>query len=246
MGRYRLPHGTKHKRDAAEDTSSGWWIILPVIVVAVTMSAAMLIFNNSLTHTSGYQYRRPHLPTNNRSDRTVDSLIVDSTQQDSPNTATAKPTTKHDAQDFSLTPTRDFYIAAVGRSPLPEYDEKLDRPISPIRLDQNTISLAPELKPGQILPWHQAPQYLGRIATIQGEVLLARNTGKVCFLNFVKQWRGRFYIILFEDVLDSWPQPPEKYFLHKTVRVTGKITTHDTVSQIHVRDPSQITIINTQ
>jgi len=72
---------------------------------------------------------------------------------------------------------------------------------------------------------------------------LANRTSRVCFLNFTENWRGRFYVILFQDVLGSWPQSPDKYFLHKTIQVTGEVKERKGVPQIQVSKVDQIKIM---
>lgn len=138
------------------------------------------------------------------------------------------------------------YIVPVGRSPLVQPGEKLTTLLPPTRLDlkstKQTTSQAPAPQAGQTVPWGQAGHYIGQTVTVEGLVVDTHRTDTVCFLNFTKQWRGQFYIIIFKDSLNVWPQPPEKYFLNKTLHITGEIKEHDGRPQIQVHDPSQIKI----
>lgn len=96
--------------------------------------------------------------------------------------------------------------------------------------------------PSDIVPWGAAHNHMGRVITAQGEVVDTYNTGSVCFLNFDNSRRG-FYIIIFKDALGSWSQPPERYFLNKTVRVTGQVKEHKGRAQIQVKNPEQIRVV---
>ncbi len=137
-----------------------------------------------------------------------------------------------------------FYVAAAGRAPFPDYGEKMDKPIPARRLDSDDRGVAGSMVPVGIVPWYEARRYLGQVITAEGKIVKTHNTGKVCFLNFVEDFRGRFYVILFEDVLDRWPAPPEQYFLNKTIRVTGEVRTHNSTPQLQVRKAEQIVVVD--
>ena len=138
----------------------------------------------------------------------------------------------------------------LARSPYPAPGEIFKQPIKPTLLvsaqQAEDIATAGQLqaKPGQIIPWDHARQYVGQTITIEGKVVLANKTRSVCFLNFTENWRGRFYVILFEKVLGSWDQSPEKYFLNKTVQITGQVKERKGVPQIQVTHSTQIKILN--
>lgn len=137
-----------------------------------------------------------------------------------------------------------------ARSPYPLPGEKFDKPIAPKLLvseqqaKEMSIVGALQAKPGQIIPWDHARQYVGQTITVEGKVVLTNKTRTVCFLNFTQDWRGRFYVILFEGVLSSWPQSPDKYFLNKTLHITGEVKERKGIPQIQVEDPNQIKIVN--
>lgn len=147
--------------------------------------------------------------------------------------------------------------APSNRSPIPAPGETITSPFPARRLDtpdaSSTTSSEPsratafpeapaEIPAGQIVPWHQAPQFVGRTITVEGKVIDTHNTGTVCFLNFSND-RDTFYVILFEEVLGAWPQPPQDWFLNKTVRVTGQVYMQKGRPQIRVKNAGQITVM---
>lgn len=94
------------------------------------------------------------------------------------------------------------------------------------------------------IPWDKVTrEHLGKELTVKGTVVKARNTGKVCFLNFQQDHRTGFYIVIFEDALDDFEAPPETHFLNKTIHVTGRVSEHKERLQIQVKTGSQIKIV---
>jgi len=94
-----------------------------------------------------------------------------------------------------------------------------------------------------VVPWSQASAHMGETIVAEGKIIDAHNTGSVCFLNFSKN-RDLFYVILFKDTLDVWPEPPQKYFLQKTIRVRGEVRENKGKAQIQVRDAAQIEVVD--
>ncbi|MBL4702531.1 MAG: OB-fold nucleic acid binding domain-containing protein [Phycisphaeraceae bacterium] len=153
---------------------------------------------------------------------------------------------RHRTLPLSETPV----LFKLARSPYPMAGEKFKKPLKPKMLatmDQGVgFNAGGELqaKPGQIIAWNHARQYVGQTVTIEGKVVVTHRTKTVCFLNFTQNWRGRFYVILFKGVLESWPQSPDKYFLNKTIRVTGQIKKRKGNSQLQVTKQSQIQVVD--
>ena len=143
------------------------------------------------------------------------------------------------------------------RSPFPEPGETISTPI-PYRVmprpgekraakaAAKTEERKPEKrtseKPAAVVPWSEASAHLGETIVAEGKIIDAHNTGSVCFLNFSRN-RDLFYVILFKDTLEAWPEPPQKYFLQKTIRVRGEVKENKGKAQIQVRDPKQIEVV---
>jgi hypothetical protein len=165
----------------------------------------------------------------------------------------ATPSSKASVTRDQSTPEGHYggFHVKLARTPWPRNGEAFDQPIKPTLLvDADTVAAmdsmgAKQAKPDQIIPWDQARLYVDQEITIEGKVILTNTnrTRTVCFLNFIQEWRGRFYVILFKDVLDEWPDAPDKYFLNKTIRVKGKVVDRKGVPQMQVSKASQITIV---
>jgi DNA/RNA endonuclease YhcR with UshA esterase domain len=70
------------------------------------------------------------------------------------------------------------------------------------------------------------------------------NSGKVVFLNFNEDWRGKFSVVIFASDFDNFPQPPEEMYLHKTIHATGKIKEYKGAPEMIVESPEQIEIVD--
>ncbi len=140
-------------------------------------------------------------------------------------------------------PRGEPYIVDAGRSPLPQEGETVTSLIPPPQLEAREAT-APEPKPGQIIPWSEAPAHFGREITIEGKVIDTGNaSGRIAFLNFSPD-RQSFYVVIFDEAFDAAPDGrPDPYFLDKTVRVTGEVSAHRGRPQIKVNDKAQITVV---
>ena len=181
---------------------------------------------------------------------TASSSPAESTPASLPSSpAKAEPVSATNISQPTDTPKPFKPVIQPKRRPYPMPGEKFDKPIIPTLLvsEQQALEIASagslQAKPGQIVPWDHARQYMGQTITVEGKVVLANKTRSVCFLNFTENWRGRFYVILFEGVLGSWPESADKYFLNKTIQVTGEVKERKGVPQIQVTDPKQVRVI---
>ncbi|MEM1109147.1 MAG: OB-fold nucleic acid binding domain-containing protein [Planctomycetota bacterium] len=136
------------------------------------------------------------------------------------------------------------YIVAAGRSPIPLAGETFREPIPFKRLvDDRGQGVKPKAPDGPV-NWGAAHNYIGQRITVQGKIVNTYNhRGEVCFLNFSKDWRGKFYIPVFDEVFADLPEPPEDYFLNKTIHVTGTVTQHRNRPNIEVDNIRQIEIV---
>jgi micrococcal nuclease len=79
--------------------------------------------------------------------------------------------------------------------------------------------------------------------TVEGTIVVSNNTGKVCFLNFDRDWKNNFTAVIFASDFASFPAHPEDYYLNRTVQVTGLIKEYKGKPEIIVKSPSQIKIV---
>ncbi|MCX7995597.1 MAG: thermonuclease family protein [candidate division WOR-3 bacterium] len=95
----------------------------------------------------------------------------------------------------------------------------------------------------EVISYLDANKYIGKVKTVEGTVVLTNNTGKVCFLNFHKDWKRHFTAVIFASDFDKFPKNPEDYYLNRKIRVTGLIKEYKGKPEIIVKSPSQIEII---
>jgi endonuclease YncB( thermonuclease family) len=96
---------------------------------------------------------------------------------------------------------------------------------------------------GRRISWESAGKYIGKRVTVQGTIVRAYNSGKACFLNFHRNFTRYMSLTIFENALRKFPFQPEKYYLHKTVRVKGKIKIYKGRPEIVVESPKQIVVV---
>jgi micrococcal nuclease len=100
-------------------------------------------------------------------------------------------------------------------------------------------------KPEGIIPVEQAAAHLGELATVEGKVLKAKKTASAVYLNFGRDFRSDFSVVIFQDsfrLFNEQKITPENYYRDKTVRVSGLIKEYQG-PEIIVRHPSQIEIV---
>lgn len=159
----------------------------------------------------------------------------------------------------------DPYVVDAGRSPIPQPGETFEQPlpapllfrlspIAPDRLpsrhpdsgvggaeaDVDTARVAPR----PVVPWDEARDYVGQTIVAEGEIVDTNRIGKLTFLNFHVDWRDRFYLVVFRDAYAGVPGgKPEEHYLHKTIRVTGRVDLHKGRPQLKVYDADQIEVV---
>ena len=91
-----------------------------------------------------------------------------------------------------------------------------------------------------VIPWQEADQHLGEVLAVEGVVVGTYNSGKAVFLNFAEDYRTTFKAVIFPDDWGKFPEPPEKLFLGRLVRVIGLIEEYEGAPEIIVEDAVQI------
>lgn len=139
------------------------------------------------------------------------------------------------------------HIVPAGRSPLLQPGESMSTPIPSPLLQEPAPAAA--RRPAKVIRWHEAARHVGEWVTVEGKIVKARaydskSQGRLYFLNYVEDWRDKFYVVVFEEAASAWPQPPHLQFLNRTIRVNGKVQLHrQTRLQITVRRADQISVI---
>jgi micrococcal nuclease len=106
-----------------------------------------------------------------------------------------------------------------------------------------TITEVAEALTSDIISWRDAAQYYGQIKTVEGKIVASNNTGKVCFLNFHKDWKKYFTAVIFSSDFNKFPARPEDHYLNRNVRVRGLIKEYKGKPEIILKGPAQIDII---
>jgi len=149
-----------------------------------------------------------------------------------------------EAEPDELVKADEPYVAPAGRSPIPREGESIDKPRPPKTLDVPPDGVAPP--EGEVIAWDQAAQHLGYDVTVEGRIVDTHliESGAICFLNFKENDREAFYLAMFREAFEDLPQPPQDYYLGKTIRVTGLVKTHKGRPQIEVHSNDQIEVVN--
>jgi|YNPBryunderm2012_1023409.scaffolds.fasta_scaffold00119_13 DNA/RNA endonuclease YhcR with UshA esterase domain len=93
------------------------------------------------------------------------------------------------------------------------------------------------------ISWEEATDYLGQTVWVRGKVVATHNSGKACFLNFHRNWRRYFTVVIFASNFHLFPKRPEDLFLNREIRVYGQIREYQGKPEIIVESPEQIEII---
>ena len=96
---------------------------------------------------------------------------------------------------------------------------------------------------GRRISWESAGKHIGKRVTVQGTIARGYNSGKACFLNFHRNFTRYMSLTIFENALRKFPSQPEKYYLHKTIRVKGKIKMYKGRPEMVVESPKQIEVV---
>ncbi len=92
---------------------------------------------------------------------------------------------------------------------------------------------------------HEANGHIGKTAEVCGLVasasFLRQVRGSPTFLNFEKPYPDQvFTVVIWGDNRSAWDQPPERLYDQKRICVLGRISSHDGLPQIIVRNPGNI------
>jgi hypothetical protein len=97
--------------------------------------------------------------------------------------------------------------------------------------------------PSGTISWEDADKHYGQVVKVSGKIVAAYNNGKVCFLNFHKNWKEYFTVVIFSSDFGRFPSPPEDIYLSKEIIVTGFIRKYNDKPEMIVKDPTQIEVI---
>jgi micrococcal nuclease len=108
--------------------------------------------------------------------------------------------------------------------------------------DTTGILLVKDVEPTAI-SWQEAAKFYNQTKVVEGKIVASNNTGKVCFLNFDKDWKRYFTAVIFAGDFNKFPAHPEDYYLNRRVRVRGLIKEYKGKPEIILKSPAQIEVI---
>jgi len=103
---------------------------------------------------------------------------------------------------------------------------------------------------GEVITTSQAIQYVGTNQTVSGRVVSVRyaagSKGKPTFLNLDKPYPEQiFTVVIWGFDRSKFPEPPEKLYQGKKIRVTGLIKVYRGIPEITISSPEQIEVEET-
>lgn len=116
------------------------------------------------------------------------------------------------------------------------------QPPDTLGLERTAPALEPA--PGNVVSWKEAASFYGQVKTVEGRVVVSKNTGKVCFLNFHKDWKTHFTVVIFAGDFNQFPPHPEDYYLNRRIRVTGLIQEYKGKPEIVAKSADQIKVVD--
>jgi micrococcal nuclease len=88
----------------------------------------------------------------------------------------------------------------------------------------------------------QAPNHIGELVTVEGQIVRVRRLKTIAFLNFSPQfWRDLTVVIMATDFA-NFPADLRATYLNRTVRVTGVVTEFEGRPQIVIQSPKQLAV----
>ncbi len=90
------------------------------------------------------------------------------------------------------------------------------------------------------IKWQDAPDYAGKYVRVKGEIVSSKNTGKVCFLNFDKDYKNTMTLVIFSSSFKRFPDRPEKHYLGKNITAEGRVKMYKGKPEIILGSPEQI------
>jgi micrococcal nuclease len=94
-----------------------------------------------------------------------------------------------------------------------------------------------------VISWDTADNYYNQYVIIEGIIVDTYSSGRVCFLNFHKNYQY-FTAVIFACDISGFPYPPDVYYLRKKVQIIGIIKEYRGSPEIIVKTPAQIKILS--
>lgn len=93
------------------------------------------------------------------------------------------------------------------------------------------------------IDYKNAFKYSGKYVETEGTIAASYNNGRICYLNFDRDYKKYVALVIFADSYKKFPEKPEKYYLNKNIRVEGRIKEYKGRLEIVLGSPEQIKIL---
>ncbi|UCC95403.1 MAG: thermonuclease family protein [Candidatus Omnitrophota bacterium] len=97
----------------------------------------------------------------------------------------------------------------------------------------------------EVIEHTEAARHLNQIRTVKGRVISTYKSKNCVFLNFGRNWRTDFTVVIFNNSLDFFSQKgidPVRYYKGKLIEVTGRIREYNG-PEIIVNSPQEIVAV---
>ncbi|PCJ18716.1 MAG: hypothetical protein COB02_09780 [Candidatus Cloacimonadota bacterium] len=105
------------------------------------------------------------------------------------------------------------------------------------------ISLGISIVEAKTIDWTETKNHVGEFVTVQGKVVRTYNSKKAIYLNFHKDYKSHFTAIIFASNFNKFLKSPDTLFKGKNISVTGKIKKYKGQTEIIVKSPDDIKIL---
>ena len=96
----------------------------------------------------------------------------------------------------------------------------------------------------ETIPWQEAGKHYYEYVTVIGQVYSTYAIRKVCFINFARDWRKTFTVVIFRSAWKNFKTiPPCSMYEGHTIAVTGTIKPYRGKPEIIVNSPKYIRIL---
>ena len=124
--------------------------------------------------------------------------------------------------------------------------EELIATLHPQKIAATFLETTPRQKRGRgVISWESAGDFIGKQVVVEGKIVRSFNSGKACFLNFHRNFTRYMSLVIFENSFHRFPSHPERFYLNKTIRVTGKIKNYEGRPEMVIENPRQIEMLKT-
>jgi hypothetical protein len=140
----------------------------------------------------------------------------------------------------SAPPRSAFQVPGTGTSPTWDSEEGLDDASAAAA----SLAGAPcgERSAGAV-PAARATEHVGEFQAVEFEVVRAKDTGRVTFLNSHEPYQGHFYVVVFPGDYGRFPRPPATLFEGQCILVQGTVELYRGAPQVVLRGPEDVRVV---